>query len=109
MASPIIGSSEKLMRMVACGFTKKARSNVMSVSPITVTDIELLALGASMTIRSQMSLPFAADSRVALATNSAWPGVARAATVLIVVAAYGSRAVAGRVLRGIGAEAATTL
>src|SRR5215469_18401637 len=97
------------MGIVACGFTKKARSSVISVSPITVTDIELLALGVSMTIRSQMSLPFAADSRVALATSSVWPGVALAATVLIAVAAFGSRAITGRALRGTGAEAVTTL
>src|SRR5579871_744919 len=105
----MVGSSEKLMGIVACGLTKKARSIVMSVSPITVTDIELLALGASMTIHSQMSLPFAADSRVAFEISSVGPAVVLVAMVLIVVAAFGLRAIAGRTLRGMGAEAVTTL
>ena len=61
---PSIGSSEKLMAMAACGLTKKARIMVMSVSPSTVVDIALLALGASMTTRIQMLLPLAAARRV---------------------------------------------
>src|SRR5437016_3820042 len=65
VARPIIGSLEKVMAIMACGFTKKARIWVMSVSPIMVTDIAWVALGASMTIRSQISLPWAAESRVA--------------------------------------------
>jgi hypothetical protein len=40
---------------------------VMSVSPNTVVNIELLALGASITTRIQTSLPLAAEMRVDVA------------------------------------------
>ena len=52
------------MAIAACGLTKKPRIMVMSVSPSTVVDIALLALGASITTRIQMSLPLAAARRV---------------------------------------------
>ena len=52
------------MAIAACGLTKKLRIMVMSVSPSTVVDIALLALGASIITRIQMSLPLAAAMRV---------------------------------------------
>ena len=53
------------------GFSKKTCICFMSVSPITVTDIDSLALGASITMRSQTSSLLAADSRVAQAGAAA--------------------------------------
>jgi len=79
----------------------------MSLSPIMVTDIAVVALGASITMRSQISLPLAAESRVAFAITSFWPGAPLVATVLISVAALGLRRAAGRTLRRTGADAAT--
>ena len=54
---------------MACGLTKWARITVMSESPSTVADIEVLALGARIIIRIQTSLPLAAAIRVAVATT----------------------------------------
>src|SRR2546430_10197031 len=53
---PSVGSSEKVMAMIACGFTKCCRIAVRSASPNTVTDIDVLPLGASIIPRSQSSL-----------------------------------------------------
>ena len=66
---PIIGSSEKVMAIAARGLTKWLRIWVISVSPSTVVDIALLALGASITTRIQMLLPWAAARRVEVATT----------------------------------------
>ena len=49
--SPICGSSEKLMAIADSGLTKCARIRVMSVSPSTVADIDMLALGARIIMR----------------------------------------------------------
>ena len=81
----------------------------MSVSPSTVVDIALLALGASITTRIQRSLPLAAASRVEVEI-----------TLLLTLRSLGDHGVdfgggsgsvarSGRTVRGIGAEAATTL
>src|ERR1700730_8130371 len=102
---PSIGSSEKLIATAACGFTKKPRIWVISTSPSVVTDI-VVALGASIMMRIQVSSPLAADRRVDVATPV--PCGFLAATVLISVAAAALRG-AGRMLRGIGALAATML
>src|ERR1700730_11355788 len=102
---PSIGSSEKLIAITACGLTKKPRIWVMSTSPSVVTAI-VLALGASIMMRIQVSLlPLAADRRLDVAMPM--PCGLLAATVLISVAAAALRC-AGRMLRGIGALAATT-
>src|SRR5215207_2362559 len=86
----------------------------MSASPSTVTDIDVLALGASIITRIQTSLALAAPSRVEVAITLAWPctlpWAPLATTVVTTLAAIDLRAgPAGRALRGIGAEAATTL
>src|ERR1700682_2307613 len=65
---PISGSSEKLIAIVACGLTKCSRNKVMSASPSTVADIEVLALGARIIMRIQASLLLEAASRVDVAT-----------------------------------------
>ena len=70
-----------------------------------VTDI-VLALGASIMMRIQVSLPLAADSRVDVAMPELCGLLA--ATLLISVAAAALRC-NGRMLRGIGALAATML
>ena len=80
----------------------------MSVSPSTVVSIALVALGASITTRIQISLPLAAASRVEVATTLPSPCAPLATTVLISVAAAAALR-AGRTLRGIGADAATIL
>src|SRR5512134_4028968 len=109
---PIIGSSEKVMAIAAFGLTKYARIWVISVSPSTVVDMALLALGASITTRIQISLPRAAARRVAVATTASWPWAPPcgplATTVLISVAAVLSLR-AGRTERGTGAAATTML
>jgi hypothetical protein len=64
---PICGSSEKLIAITACGLTKCARIRVMSVSPRTVADIDVLALGARIIMRIQVSLLFEAAIRVEVA------------------------------------------
>src|SRR3984893_16376306 len=64
---PICGSSEKLIATTACGLTKWIRIKVMSVSPRTVVDIDVLALGASIMTRIQTPWPVAAAIRVDVA------------------------------------------
>src|SRR5499427_10017324 len=103
---PSIGSSQKLIVIALAGLTKNARIKVRSLSPITVTDMALLALGASIMMRIQLSLPFPADRRFAVVTGSPLPGHPLVARVLISVAAAAALR-AGRTLRGIGADAAT--
>src|SRR3977135_3520189 len=44
-SSPTCGSSEKLIAIAASGLTKWVRIKVMSASPSTVVDIDVLALG----------------------------------------------------------------
>src|SRR6266851_5103488 len=102
---PICGSSEKLIATMACGLTKWIRIKVMSVSPSTVVDIDVLALGASIITRIQTPLPVAAAIRVDVAISLPWPCGPLATTWSIEGAAIGLRA--GRKLRGIGALAAT--
>src|SRR5262245_19226756 len=108
---PSVGSSEKVIATIACGFTKCCRIAVRSASPNTVTDIELLALGASMITRSQISsLPLEAARRAEAAKTSAWPCAPLATTVVTSLTAIELRdGAAGRALRGIGALAETTL
>src|SRR3954453_4560647 len=107
---PSIGSSEKLIATIACGLTKWERIRVMSASPSTVTDIDVLALGASIITRIQTSLPLPAASRAEVATMPVWPCASLAMTLVTSLTAIELReAVAGRALRGIGAEAATML
>jgi hypothetical protein len=108
--SPICGSSEKLIAIADCGLTKCARIRVMSVSPSTVADIDMLALGARIIMRIQTSLPLEAAIRVDVATTLPGPCGPLATTWSTVVTAVGFRAAdTGRTLRGIGALAATTL
>src|SRR5260370_30855955 len=71
--SPICGSSEKLIAIADSGLTKCARIRVMSVSPSTVADIDMLALGARIIMRIQASLPLEAASRVEVATTLPGP------------------------------------
>src|SRR5258705_6677753 len=107
---PSIGSSEKLIAMIACGLTKWVRIKVMSASPSTVTDIDVLALGASIITRIQMSLPLPAASLVEVAITLDRPCAPLAMTLVTSLTAIELReAVAGRAPRGIGALAATTL
>ncbi len=79
----------------------------MSVSPSTVVSMPLLALGASITTRIQMSLPLAAEIRADVVITP-WPGPPLGTTVLISVLDAAALRV-GRTLRGIGADAATML
>src|SRR5258708_37385590 len=67
--SPICGSSEKPIAIAACGLTKCARINVMSVTPSTDAVIDLLALGDRIIIRIQTSLLREAAIRVDVATR----------------------------------------
>ena len=69
---PNIGSSVKLMAIEACGLTKKARIWVRSASPSIVTDIDVLALGASSMMRIQLPSVLAAEIRVEVAMTPAW-------------------------------------
>src|SRR5262245_10013276 len=108
MLMPIIGSSEKVMAIAACGLTKWLRIWVISVSPSTVVDMALLALGASIITRIQILLFWAAARRAEFATTGSWPCVPLATTVLISVAAAPALRV-GREGRGIAAVAATML
>jgi len=73
-----------------------------------VVDIARLALGASITTRIQTSLPLAAARRVEVEITLPSPCGPLATTVLISVAGAPALRV-GRTVRGIGAEAATTL
>jgi hypothetical protein len=108
--SPICGSSEKPIAIAACGLTKCARIRVMSASPSTVADIDVLALGASIMTRIQASFALDAAIRVEVATTLPGPWGPLAATVSIVVAAARLRgADAGRKLWGIGALAETVV
>ena len=108
--SPICGSSEKLMAMAACGLAKCSRIKVKSVSPSTVEDIDVLALGARIMTRIQTSLPLAAairvdiDNRAALILRSLGGDRVDGRGGQLNYAATG----AGRMLRGIGALAVTT-
>src|SRR5262249_43561955 len=71
---PSVGSFENVIATIACGFTKCCRIRVRSASPNTVTDIDVLALGASMTTRSHSSLsPLEAARRAELAIMPPWP------------------------------------
>src|SRR5450432_555957 len=97
------------MATVAWGLTKNARIWVRSASPSIVTDIDVLALGASSMTRIQLSSVLAAEIRVDVAIMPVWPCCPLGATVLISVAAARLREAAGRTPRGIGALAATTL
>src|SRR5665647_1108457 len=65
---PICGSSEKVIAITACGLTKCAHIRVMSVSPSTVADIDVLALGARISMRIQLSLLREAAIRAEVAT-----------------------------------------
>src|SRR3954451_12960660 len=105
---PIMGSSEKVIAIAACGLTKWLRICVRSVSPSTVVDIALLALGASITTRIQTSLPLAAERRFEVEITLPWSCDPLATTVLVSVAAAAELRT-GLTLRGIGADAATTL
>src|ERR1700759_4276222 len=106
---PSSGSSEKPIATLDAGLTKNARIAVMSLSPITVTDIAGLALGASIMMRIQMSSPLPADRRVAVVIGSSLPLTPLIAIVLISVAAAAALR-AGRAARaGIGADVATML
>ena len=58
------------MAIAACGLTKCLRIWVISVSPSTVVDIALLALGASITTRIQMPLLWPAARRLEVATKA---------------------------------------
>src|SRR5258707_1297043 len=101
--SPICGSSEKLIAIADCGLTKCARIKVMSVSPRTVTDIDMLALGARIIMRIQASLLLEAAIRVDVATTLSGPCGPLATTWSTVATAAGFREPdAGRTLRGIG-------
>src|SRR5579863_10432497 len=101
---PICGSSEKPIAMTACGLMKCALIRVISVSPSTVVDIEVLALGASIMTRIQASLALEAAIRVEVATTPPWPCVPLAITLVKLVTAIELWfAEAGRALRGIGA------
>src|SRR5689334_13967665 len=106
---PSVGSFEKVIATTACGFTKCCRIKVRSASPNTVTDIDVLALGASMITRSQSSLsPLEAARRAELAIMPPW--LLLAITVVTSLTAMELRdGVDGRALRGIGALAATML
>src|SRR5260370_16629159 len=99
--SPICGSSEKLMAIADSGLTKCARIGVMSVSPSTVADIDMLALGARIITRIQVSLPLEAASRVEVATTLPETGVALALAWSTLLPSLGYReADAGRTLPG---------
>src|SRR6185295_12804875 len=91
--------------------TKKPRISVRSESPNTVTDIEVEALGASIITRIQTSFaPLKVASRVEVAMTLPLSCVPLATTVVTSLRAiefFGG--VAGRTLRGIGADAATML
>ena len=90
--------------------TKCARISVMSVSPRTVADIDMLALGARIIMRIQTSLLLEAAIRVEVATTLPGPCGPLATTWSIVMTAVELRgAEVGRTLRGIGALAATIL
>src|ERR1700704_5249909 len=65
---PICGSLEKLITITAGGVRKCARMTARSISPSTVVDIDVLALGASIMTRTQVSLPLKDASRVEGAT-----------------------------------------
>src|SRR5689334_15958087 len=106
---PSAGSFEKVIATTDCGLTKCWRIRVRSASPNTVTDIDMLALGASMITRSQSSLsPLEAARRAELAIMPPWPLLA--ITVVTSLTAIELRDGAdGRALRGIGALAATML
>src|SRR5262249_36024117 len=94
---------------IACGLMKWCRIRVRSASPNTVTDIDLLALGASIITRIQTSLlPFAAR-RAEGAIKSPRPLLAIPAGTALTASEMLRHGVDGRVLRGIGALAATTL
>ena len=108
LTMPICGSSEKLIATMARGLMKCARIRVMSVSPSTVADIDVLALGARIMTRIQTSLVVAAAIRADVATTLPGPCDPLATTWSIVVAATALRGPdAGRALRGMGAVAAT--
>src|SRR5450432_4707661 len=64
LTRPICGSFAKLIATTACGLAKWIRIKVMAVSPSTVVDIDVLALGASIITRIQTPLPVAAAIRV---------------------------------------------
>src|SRR5690349_19586801 len=100
---PSSGSSVKPIAIADAGLTKNARIAVMSESPITVTDIARLALGASIMMRNQVSLPLPADRRAAVVTASPLPPALLVAMVSISVAEAAALR-AGRAARaGIGA------
>src|SRR6202051_5041876 len=100
--SPICGSSEKLIAIVTSGLRKCALIKLISASPSTVADIDVLALGASIMTRIQASFALDAAIRVEVATTLPGPWGPLAATVSIVVAAARLRgADAGRKLWGI--------
>ena len=79
----------------------------MSVSPSTVVDIDVLALGARIMTRIQISLPLAAAIRADVATTLPWPCGPLATTELIVGGGHGIARRPAAALRGIGALAAT--
>src|SRR3984957_12590509 len=103
--SPICGSSEKVIAIVASGLRKCALIKLISASPSTVADIDVLALGASIMTRIQASLALEAAIRVDVDTTLPWPWEPLATTWSIVVEAAALRT--GRALWGTGALAAT--
>src|SRR6202046_2590510 len=112
LSNPICGSSAKLIAIVACGLMKCARIEVRSVSPITVEDIAVVALGARIMARIQISVSVALETaiRADVEITLPCPCDPLATTVVTSVTAMELRETdAGRTLRGIGAVAATML
>ena len=108
---PISGSSEKVIATTDGGLTKCARIKVMSASPSTVVDIEVLALGARIMARIQTSLLWEVAIRVDVATTLPSPCDPPcnplATTVVTSVMVIELWADAGRALGGSGALAVT--
>ena len=88
------------------GFWKCALIKLISASPMTVADIDVLALGASIMTRIQASLALEAAIRVDVDTTPPWPWEPLATTWSIVMEAVALRT--GRGPWGMGALAATT-
>src|SRR6202453_352369 len=110
LSKPICGSSEKFIATAACGLTKCSRIKVRSASPITVEDIDVVALGARIMARIQISVLVALDAviRADVVITLPCPCGPLATTEVTSVTAIELRETdAGRTLRGIGAVAAT--
>lgn len=72
VARPICGSFEKPIAIVLFGFTNSWLSSVIFGSPRTVTDIDELALGASIMIFNQVSPLLVVVVRVDAETTEPW-------------------------------------